>query len=388
LLRSVKYGLNAAVLAGLVGGIVAWTNVDKTVTLVVDGQSTRIHTTAATVDGVLADAGYAADAHDLLAPAAGDHVRDGGRIVLKRGRLLNLNIDGVQRSVWTTAPTVAAAMNELGYSADDFTSVSRSRRLPLRPTDISVRTPKFVTVVHDGTAQHVTTTDVTVAQLLDDLQVTVGPHDSLSMPEGSPLRQDARIVLKRVRHASLTVSKSIPFTTRSTHDSQMLAGRTQLVRPGRDGLARITYAVVYIDGREVGRTKIHTVVVRVPKPRVVKIGTKQRAAVATRGATFASSAGSPKDIARQLVAARGWSSGQFDCLVTLWDHESGWNVHAANASGAYGIPQAVPGDKMASAGPDWQNSALTQIKWGLGYVADRYGTPCGAWSFWQNNGWY
>jgi hypothetical protein len=279
-------------------------------------------------------------------------------------------------------------MSELGYSAQDFTSVSRSRRLPLSPTDIAVRTPKFVTVVHDGTTQHVTTTDATVSQLLDDLQLTVGPHDSLSMSQSAPLRQDARIVLKRVKHANVIVSKSIPFATQSRHDSQLFAGQTQVVRPGRDGLARITYAVVYIDGREVGRTKIHTVVVRVPKPRVVKIGTKQRAAVATRAGTLASSDGSPKDIARQLVAARGWSSQQYGCLVTLWDRESGWNVHAANASGAYGIPQAVPGDKMASAGPDWQDSARTQIKWGLGYIADRYDTPCGAWSFWQNNGWY
>jgi hypothetical protein len=279
-------------------------------------------------------------------------------------------------------------MTELGYSANDFTSVSRSRRLPLSPTDIAVRTPKFVTVVYDGKTQHVTTTDATVSELLDDLQVAVGPHDSLSMAEGAPLRQDARIVLKRVKHANVTVAKSIPFTTRSTHDSQLFTGQTQVVRPGRDGLARITYAVVYIDGREVGRTKIRTVVVRVPKPRVVKVGTKQRAAVATRAGTLASSDGSPKDIARQLVAARGWSSQQYGCLVTLWDRESGWNVHAANASGAYGIPQAVPGDKMASAGPDWQDSALTQIKWGLGYIADRYDTPCGAWSFWQNNGWY
>jgi uncharacterized protein YabE (DUF348 family) len=384
----VKYGLNAAVLAGLVGGIVAWTNVDKTVTLVVDGQSTRIHTTAATVDDVLAKAGYTADAHDLLAPAGDDHIQDGGRIVLKRGRLLNLNIDGVQRSVWTTAPTVAAAMSELGYSAQDFTSVSRSRRLPLSPTDIAVRTPKFVTVVHDGTTQHVTTTDATVSQLLTDLQLTVGPHDSLSMSQGAPLSQDARIVLKRVARANVTVAQAIPFSTTATHDDQMLAGQTQLVRPGRDGLARITYAVVYIDGREAGRTKIQTVVVRVPKARLVKVGTKERAAVATRGATLASSGGSPKDIARQLVAARGWSSQQYDCLVTLWDHESGWNVHASNASGAYGIPQAVPGDKMASAGPDWQNSALTQITWGLSYIAGRYSTPCGAWSFWQGNGWY
>ena len=74
--------------------------------------------------------------------------------------------------------------------------------------------------------------------------------------------------------------------------------------------------------------------------------------------------------------------------MTLWNHESGWRVHAANGSGAYGIPQALPGSKMGSAGPDWQNNAETQIKWGLGYIASRYGTPCGAWSSWQANGWY
>ena len=71
------------------------------------------------------------------------------------------------------------------------------------------------------------------------------------------------------------------------------------------------------------------------------------------------------------------------------DNESGWRVHASNPStGAYGIPQALPGSKMSTAGPDWQNNATTQIKWGLGYISDRYSTPCGAWSFWQANGWY
>jgi uncharacterized protein YabE (DUF348 family) len=393
LLRSAKYGLYGLVLAGLVGGTVAWTSVDKTVTLVVDGQSTRIHTTAATVGDVLAAAGYRADRHDILAPSGGARLHDGSTIVFKRGRLLNLNIDGVRRDVWTTARTVAAAMSQLGYSARDFTSVSRSRRLPLSPTDIAVRTPKFVTVVHDGATQHVTTTDATVAQLLGDLDVTVGPYDKLSAATGAVLQQDARIVLTRVNHTRRTVSRTIPFTTRSTEDTTLRAGRTTVAYPGRDGLARITYAVVFVDGKEAGRTKIKTVVVRVPKPKLVKVGTKQVAAAKVAGtATVTGVSGNgpaaAKAIARQLVSQRGWSDGQFECLVTLWNHESGWNVHAANASGAYGIPQAVPGSKMASAGPDWQDSAQTQIEWGIGYIAGRYGTPCGAWSFWQGNGWY
>jgi hypothetical protein len=85
----------------------------------------------------------------------------------------------------------------------------------------------------------------------------------------------------------------------------------------------------------------------------------------------------------------GWGDDQFGCLVDLWNKESGWNVYATNpSSGAYGIPQALPGDKMATAGADWQTSAATQIKWGLGYISGRYGTPCGAWSHSVSVGWY
>ncbi|MFC5182006.1 aggregation-promoting factor C-terminal-like domain-containing protein [Actinomadura harenae] len=100
-------------------------------------------------------------------------------------------------------------------------------------------------------------------------------------------------------------------------------------------------------------------------------------------------AGAAQQIAKGMMGGYGFSgSGQFGCLVKLWNRESGWNTHAANPSGAYGIPQALPGSKMASAGPDWQNNAGTQIKWGLGYIKNRYGTPCGAWAHSQSTGWY
>jgi hypothetical protein len=94
-----------------------------------------------------------------------------------------------------------------------------------------------------------------------------------------------------------------------------------------------------------------------------------------------------KAYAKQMSAARGWG-GCWDSLETMWNHESGWNEHAENPSGAYGIPQALPGSKMSSAGPDWHDNAITQITWGLGYVAARYGNPCHAWSFWQAHHWY
>jgi hypothetical protein len=99
--------------------------------------------------------------------------------------------------------------------------------------------------------------------------------------------------------------------------------------------------------------------------------------------------GSAQQIALGMLGSYGWSSSQFSCLVSLWNEESGWNVTASNpSSGAYGIPQALPGSKMASAGADWQTNAATQIRWGLGYIKADYGSPCGAWSHEEADGWY
>ncbi|MFD0519950.1 aggregation-promoting factor C-terminal-like domain-containing protein [Paractinoplanes durhamensis] len=90
-----------------------------------------------------------------------------------------------------------------------------------------------------------------------------------------------------------------------------------------------------------------------------------------------------------LMIAAGFEIDQFPCLDKLWKKESGWNYRAENSSsGAYGIPQALPGSKMASVASDWKTNPATQIKWGLGYIEGRYDTPCGAWSHSQSTGWY
>ena len=99
--------------------------------------------------------------------------------------------------------------------------------------------------------------------------------------------------------------------------------------------------------------------------------------------------GNPWQIAGSLMPAYHWTSWQFHYLNLLWMRESGWNRFAYNhSSGAYGIPQAVPGDKMAAAGPDWRTSARTQIIWGMGYIQSRYGNPWNAWQHELRYGWY
>ena len=113
-----------------------------------------------------------------------------------------------------------------------------------------------------------------------------------------------------------------------------------------------------------------------------------KATAATAAAKMAAS-GSPRQVAQAMLGSFGWSSSQFSCLDPLWAHESGWSASAYNAgSGAFGIPQTLPGSRMASAGPDWQTNAATQIKWGLDYIKGTYGSPCGAWSHEEATGWY
>jgi hypothetical protein len=97
---------------------------------------------------------------------------------------------------------------------------------------------------------------------------------------------------------------------------------------------------------------------------------------------------SAQGIAYKLLASFGFSTSQFGCLNDIWTRESGWRYNAANASGAYGIPQALPGSKMGTYGSDWQTNPATQIKWGLNYIKGRYGSPCQAWAVWQSQGWY
>ncbi|UGY90635.1 lytic transglycosylase domain-containing protein [Streptomyces gobiensis] len=99
----------------------------------------------------------------------------------------------------------------------------------------------------------------------------------------------------------------------------------------------------------------------------------------------AASSGDSKKIAKKLIGNRT----QYQCFAKIVEHESGWDHTARNSSsGAYGLVQALPATKMASAGSDWRTNPATQIKWGMDYMKDRYGSPCDAWSFWQKNNWY
>jgi hypothetical protein len=140
-------------------------------------------------------------------------------------------------------------------------------------------------------------------------------------------------------------------------------------------------------GRSAGRTVRHT------DHRAGTDPTKKAALGLTSGPAVGGeenlSAQDPQSIAEALLPTYGFDSSQMSCLVPLWMGESGWRWNAENSSsGAYGIPQSLPGDKMATVASDWRTNPVTQIKWGLEYIKGSYGSPCGAWDFKQGHGWY
>jgi resuscitation-promoting factor RpfB len=279
--RSVKYGVYGAVLAAVVvGGTAAFATADdnngKSVTLVVDGKTSDIHTTATTVSKVLDGAGYHVSRHDIVAPAAGSAVKNDETIVLKRGRLLRLNIDGADTQVWTTAPTVAQALADLGYSQQNFVSVSRSKRLPLGATDIAMRTPKEVTLSHDGQTRKVLTTDPTIADMLRTLHVKLGSQDYVKPNRHTSIKADLTVKVHRVATKTETVKQSIDYSVVKHADSSMYEGNSDVVSNGVPGSENVTYKVVYVDGKVSGRTVLSRDVLSEPKSQVENYGTKSR----------------------------------------------------------------------------------------------------------------
>ena len=150
-----------------------------------------------------------------------------------------------------------------------------------------------------------------------------------------------------------------------------LARSDQSVSLGRDGMVYTVY------------------VAPKPSPTPTAVEESSTASAAWTPPFVSPDPGTAQAVAYSMVQERGWGDEEFACLVALWSKESGWRVNAYNSgSGAYGIPQALPGNKMASAGADWETNPATQVAWGLGYISGRYGTPCGAWGHSQSSGWY
>jgi uncharacterized protein YabE (DUF348 family) len=387
--RQIKLAARIAVLALAAAGIAGFSAAHKTVTLTVDGASRQVTTFASTVGGVLDANDVVYTERDLVAPAPSAAVPRSGEILVRTAHPLNLEIDGQTAQVWTTAPTVEEALADLGVRAGEAAlSVARGAAVADLTGVVSVSTAKSLTVAVDGANLEAYSNAATVRELLGQLGVILGPDDVVEPGlEAVPTPGEVVAIHRAVATAGQEVSV-IPFETIEQEAPDLPSGTKKIKTAGVAGQKIVTYTATLVNGEETSRAVIMETVAAQPVTQVVLIGTKK--AVVAPSVDVNVDPGSAQGIARQMMLdSYGWGDDEFACLVSLWQRESNWRVNAHNrSSGAYGIPQALPGSKMASAGADWQTNPATQIKWGLGYISGRYSTPCGAWSAFQSKGWY
>lgn len=185
--------------------------------------------------------------------------------------------------------------------------------------------------------------------------------------------------------------QSIPFETVTKNVANGASEtKDQVLQEGKEGKKEVTYRVKYQNDVEIERTEISSVVLEEPVNKIVQVRANQTTSRSSSSRTYISgSVAEYQAYARARCSAYGWSTADFNCLVALWNKESKWNPNAYNASsGAYGIPQALPASKMATAGTDYRTNYKTQINWGLSYISSRYGSPSAAWSHSKSTGWY
>jgi resuscitation-promoting factor RpfB len=326
--RRIPYRLVAfaATLAALSMGVTAFATMDKTVRLDVDGRVVAVHTFASDVAGVLRKARLQLQPHDAVAPDLTAPVRDGSRVVVRRGRLLTLFVDGEQRQVWVTALSVDDALDQLGLRADgEWLSVSRSRAIPRQGLALALRLPQRVTVLVDGRRLATDTTAPDVTTLLADLGVTVGPLDHVNVPMTSYPMAGTVVAIDRISRRTVTETAPIPFRTVHVKTSALYVGQSQVSRPGQPGVRVNAYQLTWRNHKLAHRRLVHTQVRAKPVAEIVQVGTrpKPRYTPAADGLNWPAlarceSGGNPRD-----VSADGKYRGLYQFTIGTWQGVGG-----------------------------------------------------------------
>ncbi len=295
--------VRALVVGAVVLGTAGFVTANKSVTVAVDGGERQVRTFAATVGDLLHEQSVSVGEHDVVFPTTTAAVSDGTRVEVRRGRLVMVDIDGVQREIWTTAETVAELTDSLGsrYTAAALT-VSRSTRIPVGGLAVGLSLPKDITIKHDGTTTTIETAAPTLAAALAEAGISVTTNDRLSTRLSLAPVDGMKVRLVRVTAERRSDVRLVPFRTIRQADSSLYRGDSRVVRAGQKGKQKIIFRVVFHDGDRVAKKKVAVDTVRKPKARVIRYGTKPRP-------TYAPRAGSGVDGLNWAALARCESSG-------------------------------------------------------------------------------
>lgn len=290
--------------------------------------------------------------------------------------------DGKKLTVRTEARTVGEALNraEIVVNEGDIVDPGLDTEINADNYYINIHRARPV-IIRDGTTEkYVMSASYDPMMVAKEAGVTVYDGDEIRMVTNTDFLEAGMATIYQITRnggRTVTVEEEIAFAEETVEDASLEAGKTEVKQLGEMGLKRLYYNVNFVDGVEVTRELESEEIVREPVARVTAVGTKREVAAVAVTGTCA-----------DWIRAAGVAEADVAAALDLINHESGCRVNATNAySGAYGIPQALPGSKMASAGADWETNPVTQIRWMSSYVS-RYGGWQGALNFWYAHGWY
>ena len=239
---------------------------------------------------------------------------------------------------------------------------------------LKITRAKEISVDLFGKTESFRTQAKTVEDFLKEKKIVLGKDDGISIDLKTQIANGLNFRIWRNGKQTLTVEEPIDFQTETIQDANKDSGYKEIKEAGEKGTKSVTYEVEMQNGKEISRKKINETEIKAAKKQVVIVGTKTSLP-----------AGSHTD----WMSAAGISASDQGSANAIISQESGWRVNATNrSSGAYGIPQALPGSKMASAGSDWQTNPITQLKWMNSYVVGRYGSWQNAYAHKKSKGWY
>jgi uncharacterized protein YabE (DUF348 family) len=332
----VKVGTQLVVLVALVLGLVAFVGNNKTVTLNVDGKVSSVQTFGGTVGQVVKGASVELQSGDRITPAADSHVRDGSIINVNLAKAVTVSLDGAERTISTTAPTVDGLVTELGVASSSELSVPKHAQLTVAGSFLSISTPKTVSIVADGKAEKTTTTAANVGQLLTDAGISLGTTDRLSQPGNAPVVNDMVIKVSRVDAAATAeATEPVAFETLTTEDAELAKGEKKVTQPGVAGTLNKSFKLVLVDGREASRTLVSQSVSTQPVTEKITIGTKEKPKPVVQAAPAA-----PAPAAKAGAGTNTGAGAPAMMNEAMWDRiaqcESTGNWSINNGNGYYG----------------------------------------------------
>jgi len=240
--RPLRWAAQGAAVAVVAVGALTMAQYDKAVSLSLDGDTSSVHVFDSTVGDLLAKQDVPVGEHDIVQPAADAPLNDGDTVVIRYGRKLTVTMDGKTSDYWTTATSVDAALAELGIRADSAKlSVSLSEPLGRSGLALTITTPKNVTVNVDGGSKTVASTGPTVADALQQLEVTLGAQDRVSPATETPLTEGLAVTINRVEKKTVSETQAVAFGVTNQDDATLAKGTKKTTTQGVAGEQSVTF---------------------------------------------------------------------------------------------------------------------------------------------------